>query len=156
MFYEQLCQYTEPQIADAVSGIIAKSKWFPAVAEIIENIKGEHKCPHVFQQAELRQWRNALESRETMIEQTEIYSSRRLQEISEEVGALENRKAGLYAEQRKEIEESGLPQAEAKLDSVKAEIAEQERILVRLRSKVKLLDQARLLQSEEGENLSGS
>ena len=148
VFFEQLSLYSVEKLTDAVASCISSSKWFPAVAEIIEQIKGDKACPHTFERAEIRMQRAELASRERMLEESEKYSTRRLDAIAKEVAELENRRAGYYAEQRKEIEASGLPQAQAKLDSINAQIVEHERVLAGLRTKIKLFDQARILQAD--------
>jgi len=155
VFFEQLSLYTQEQVSDAIDGVIATSKWFPSVAEIIEQIDG-FQCPHKFAKAEVRLERDKLKSLRTMQEASEVYAEQNLKRIAEEYAETENklkelasRSKELYERDRQMIEESGLLQARNKLDAINSQIQEQERTLTILKQKVKLFDQARILQTDE-------
>lgn len=149
IFFEQLGCYAEAEVNDAVSGVIATSKWFPAVAEIIEQIKGEHHCPHVLAAAELRLKQAEFDSRQQMLLEAERFADRRYKKMTEKCAELENKSIELYKRDCKMLEESGLAAAQAKLDAINAKIQEQEHTLTILKQKVKLFDQARILQADE-------
>lgn len=151
VFFEQLSTYTAAQVSDAVSGVIATSKWFPAVAEIIEQINGGYHCPHVLERAELRIKRAELDSRWNMLNASEEYSDKRLKKLADKCAELEGRSSDLYKRDRQMLEESGLLEAQKKLDRINEQIQEQEHTLTVLKQKVKLFDQARMLQTDDGE-----
>jgi vacuolar-type H+-ATPase subunit H len=148
IFFEQLGIYTEAEVSDAINGVIATSKWFPSVAEIIEQIKGEHHCPHRLALAELRIKQAEFDSRQQMLLEAEKYADRRYKEMTQKCAELENKSIELYKRERQMIEESGLGEAQAKLNDINARIQEQEHILTILKQKVKLFDQARILQAD--------
>lgn len=149
IYYELLSPYSKEQVLDAINGVIAASKWFPTVAEVIEEIKGEHQCPHNFIATELRLQKAEFISRQTMLIEAEKYADRRFKDMTEKCAELENRSIELYKRDREMLEESGLAEAQARLDAINAQIQEQERILTILKQKVKLFDQARILQADQ-------
>lgn len=149
IYFEYLSAYSKDEVSDAISGVVTNSKWFPTVAEIIAEMKGEHQCPHVFIAASLRRQMADIHSRRQMLDDSEKYANQRFKEISANCAELENRSIELYKRDREFLEQSGLADARAKLDAINAEIAQQEHVLALLRRKVKLLDQARILQGEE-------
>lgn len=145
VYFERLSAYEKSAVFEAIGVCMDECKWFPTIAEIVERIKSERGCIHRVFLAEIR-------SRRTMLIEAEKHSDRKLKELAEEIATLEGRKAELYVKQRKMIEESGLPAAQKKLEDVQRKIAEQERVLAILRGKVKIFDQARILQANDKPN----
>jgi len=147
VFFEQLSLYTLEQVSDAIDGVIATSKWFPSVAEIIEQTK-DFQCPHRFAKAELRREKDQLRSIRIMQQDSEQYAENRFKKLSQQCAELENRSIELYKLDRERLEQSGLQEAQAKLDAINRQIQEQEHALTILKQKVKLFDQARILQTD--------
>ena len=142
VYFNALSKYSEKDVEKAVEAVIEQCKWFPTIAEIVEEISSPRGCVHTLILAEIK-------SREIMLEQSEKYSNERLQRVAEEVAKLEDHKADYYRRQRLLIDEAEIPEAKAQLEAVKAEIIEQTRVLNLIKQKVKLMDQARILQADE-------
>ena len=151
VYYEQLCTYSEAQITDAVSGCLSRCKFFPAISELISEIKGQHHCPHALIRAQLRMERERLESDKKVVREYERYTEQKVDQLAKKCAELESRSVELYLQDKKNIEESGLPEAQKKLDELQSQIFEYDRTLQTIRAKIRILDQARLIQLTEKE-----
>jgi hypothetical protein len=153
-YYEQLCGYPRDVLAEALGSCLRELKWFPKISEIVERIEYPRGCTHVIQLAEIS-------SREAVLRETERRMRKEFDRLAQDTAALKAEELELFVRQRKQIEESGLPAAQAKLDAVRYEIIEQQKaiadnqkVLDVLKRRVKLLDQSRILL--EGERKEGT
>lgn len=151
VYFEQLSIYPEAKLADAINGVLARCKYFPAISEILAEVKGERGCPHAFLRAELRMEKAKLESREKVVIEYERYAEHKVDQLAKKCAELESRTVELYLQDKKNIEESGLPEAQKKLDELQSQIFEYDRTLQTIRAKIRILDQARLIQLTEKE-----
>lgn len=143
VYFERLSAYEKPAVLEAIGECMDTSKWFPAISEIIENINSPRGCIHRVFLAEIA-------SKKSMLVASERHSEERLKAFAENIAVLEARNHELYVQDRERLEQSGLPEAKAKLQAVLVAITAEEHTLALVRRKVKLMDQARILQAEEG------
>ena len=148
VYFDELCHYSEAQLTEAVSSALRNCKFFPSIAEIVAEVQGGSYCIHTSILAEIK-------SRESVLVESERLSKRRLQAIAKQFAILEDRSqklsSAIYEREQKWIEEVGLAESRKKLEAIKAKIQQEEKALLILRQKVKLFDQARILQLRDDE-----